>query len=90
MELLPETSKTWDELFPEGRTICYEGDDPAAFCEEIRVLFGFDPSADPVWEKAWMNGDPDWPDVFGRTCWFHCPAAHLEGLYGSGAWRVGS
>jgi len=81
---------SWRELRPDGRTICYEGDEPDAFCEAIRVMFGFDPSADPVWHTDWMNGDPTYPDVYGRTNWFHCPAEHLDAIYGSGLFPLGS
>jgi hypothetical protein len=35
---------TWKELFPDGRFIFYEGDDPDAFAKEIKARFGFDPS----------------------------------------------
>ena len=74
----------------DGRTICYEGDDPIEFCEDIAEMFWFDPSADPAWGKHWMNGDPNCPDPFGRKCWFHCPAEYLDDIYASGAWRLGS
>jgi len=30
---------TWRELFPEGRTIFYEGDDPETFAQEILADF---------------------------------------------------
>ena len=77
---MSETS--WRDLFPYGRGICHEGDDPEGFAAEIRREFGFDPSADPAWNQTWLNaghpgaGDP-LPDPFGRTHWFLCPPGHL-------------
>jgi hypothetical protein len=54
--------KSWAELFPEGRQIYYEGDDPQAFADEIKTKFGFDPSENnPLWKYGFS---------------FHCPA-HL-------------
>lgn len=49
---------TWRELFPEGRVIFYEGDDPAAFTAAIKAEFGFDPAADPRWGRGikWGEG----------------------------------
>jgi hypothetical protein len=35
------------ELFPEGRFIFYEGDDPKRFRREIKAEFGFDPGPAP-------------------------------------------
>jgi len=34
------------ELFPEGRTLYYEGDDPTAFVAEMKAKFGFDPGGE--------------------------------------------
>jgi hypothetical protein len=34
---------TWKELFPDGRFIYYECDDPEGFIKEIKKKFGFDP-----------------------------------------------
>jgi hypothetical protein len=66
---------TWHDLFPEGRDIFYEGDDPAGFAAEIRAEFGFDPAADPNWP-----GDHR----------FRCPPEHLEAIYGSSRFPLGS
>jgi hypothetical protein len=74
--------KDWSEMFPEGRDIFYEGDHPAAFAEQMRHEFGFDPSTDPGWSQ-WV------PDV-GYLCRFHCPPEHLDEVYGSGRWELGS
>jgi hypothetical protein len=81
---------TWRDLFPEGRTICYEGDDPAQFCQDILREFGFDPSADAAWGKHGIGGDPEWDDPFGRDLWFHCPPEHLDAIYGTRRFPVGS
>jgi hypothetical protein len=35
-------TKGWNELFPEGRYIFYEGDDLTRFAKEIKKKFGFD------------------------------------------------
>jgi hypothetical protein len=69
------TTTTWRELFPEGRHIFYEGDDPEGFCAEVRAEFGFDPSV-PACR----------PDGGG----FWCPPEHLDAIYGSGRWPMGS
>jgi hypothetical protein len=66
---------SWRELFPAGRTIFYEGDEPCKFANYIRSEFCFDPSADP----DWWNGHQ-----------FHCPPQHLDGIYGSSRWAMGS
>jgi hypothetical protein len=86
-----EDLKTWAELFPEGRDICYEGDDPEEFVAEIVQRFGFDPSADPRWETPWLGGDSrNGLDPFGRTHWFVCPPEHLDAIYGTDDYRTGS
>lgn len=47
--------RTWAEIFPGGRCIVYEGDDPGRFVREIKEEFGFDPSQDYRWGKgSWM------------------------------------
>jgi len=77
------SNTTWQELFPDGRYLVYEGEDPVWFVAAIEREFGFDPSADPAWGKDWLSGDPRNPDPFGRSLWFHCPAAHLQAIYGT-------
>ena len=92
------SEKTWAELFPNGRGICYEGDDPEGFIAEIKAEFGFDPSADPAWRSNLLNGtyglgdlgDELYEDPFGRSYWFLCPAEHLDEIYGSARWPMGS
>lgn len=69
----------WSELFPDGRVIIYEGDDPEEFTRQVEAEFGFDPGSDERWD--WDN-----PDAY----WFHCPAEHLDAIYGSSRWPMGS
>ena len=64
----------WSEMFPDGRHIYYEGDDPKGFVEQIKAEFGFDPSKDEHW---------------GNGCCFHCPPEHLDAIY-SGRFPMGS
>ncbi len=74
---------SWRNLFPEGRHIYYEGDDPAGFVEEVRVKFGFDPAADPNW--GIRIGEREGFDSYS----FHCPAELLDSIY-SGRFPMGS
>jgi hypothetical protein len=74
--------KTWGELFPDGRMIFYEGDDPSGFVEQIRAEFGFDPSADERW------GDRDEHPINRYRFW--CPSEHMDAIYGSDRWPMGS
>ena len=66
----------WAEQFPNGRSIFYEGEDPNGFAETIREEFGLDVTAD---EDAWVS-----------SCGFHCPTEHLDAIYGSGRFPIGS
>jgi len=34
--------RSWRDLFPEGRTIFYEGDDPVGFVKDVRERFGLE------------------------------------------------
>lgn len=69
---------SWGEMFPEGRHIFYEGDDPEGFVTEIKARFKFDPSLDPCWGKAMpdMSGEPDFVSYS-----FHCPSDILDLVY---------
>lgn len=60
---------SWAEMFPEGRFIFYEGDDPVGFRKEIKARFNFDPGLD---NQRW-----------NKRCgyYFHCPAKHLDAIY---------
>lgn len=66
---------TWASLYPEGRDIFYEGDHPAGFASQIEAEFGFSPALDPRW---------------GVSYCFYCPAEHLDAIYGSDRFPVGS
>lgn len=59
----------WGEMFPDGRIIFYEGDDPKGFCKEIKERFGFDPS----------EGNRNWNRRCGYS--FDCPGKHLDAIY---------
>jgi hypothetical protein len=81
-------ARSWKDMFPAGRHVYYEGDDPEGFRAEIRAEFGFDPGDSPLWGDLISDG-PDDPDAF-RSYEFDCPAEHLDAIYGSGRWRLGS
>ncbi len=68
---------SWSELFPEGRHIFYEGNNPKAFAKEMKEKFGFDPS---------QNND-SWNRKHGYL--FLCPA-DLDAVYGNGRYPLGS
>jgi len=53
----------------------YEGDAPEGFVAEIKSEFGFDPSADKRW---------------GEVFAFACPPEHLDAIYGSERFPLGS
>jgi hypothetical protein len=76
----------WSELFPEGRHIYYEGDDPAGFVRQIQAEFGFSPAADPHWGEE-FEGDQG---PYLPTYSFHCPPEHLDAIYGNGHFPMGS
>lgn len=67
----PLPHDAWAKMFPEGRFIFYEGNDPEAFRKEIVAKFGFDPK-----EKAQC-----WSKKHGGTYYFLCPAEHLDAIY---------
>ena len=55
-----ERVMTWKDLFPNGRHIFYEGDEPEVFAQQIRDEFGFDPRAP----------GPGAPAARCRSCWW--------------------
>lgn len=67
----------WSQLFPDGRYIFYEGDDPKGFVKEIKEKFSFDIPLDLDDYKEFNS--------FG----FHCPVEHLDEIYG-GKYPMGS
>ena len=70
-----ESTHDWDELFPEGRTVWYEGDDPEGFRAEMTAV-GL------VLEDDRYNEEADW-------C-FDIPAGRVGEIYGSARWDIGS
>jgi hypothetical protein len=92
---------TWAELFPQGRTIFYEGDDPEGFRRQIKDEFAFDVADLPgrhivtgepmagTWGK-WIPCDDSNPEDGFRSYSFHCPAKHLDAIYGSDRFPMGS
>ena len=82
----------WQRLFPEGRCIFYEGDDPEGFAEQIKAEFGFNPREDHRWGRTLMHGPDgeDWEDPLGRSYAFHCPPEHLDAIYGNDRFPMGS
>lgn len=75
----------WSRLFPEGRHIFFEGDDPAAFVSQIEAEFGFSPARDPRWGEQIDDEDP-----IITSYSFHCPAEHLDAIYGTDRFPMGS
>jgi hypothetical protein len=85
---MPSTStRTWAELFPDGREIFYEGDSPDEFASHIAETYGFDPRADHRWWEV-IDGDGDMEAfvLYG----FRCPPALLDAIYGNPAYPLGS
>lgn len=74
---LKQSGLTWREMFPEGREVFYEGKNPGAFALEIKREFGFDPRHAKTFNQR--NGYK-----------FLCPARHLDAIYGSGKYPLGS
>jgi hypothetical protein len=75
-----DVKKTWAEMFPEGRDIFYEGDDPDGFVAEIIAEFGFDPRNCPARYLGFNRAEgPTWTAERGWA--FRCPAEHLDAIY---------
>jgi hypothetical protein len=66
----------WSEMFPDGRYLFYEGDNPEGFAKEMRNKYAFDPKKDNL----------NWSDGYG----FWCPSRLLDEVYGSGSYPLGS
>lgn len=88
VDLDMESLSPWSELFPNGRTIFYEGDDPEGFCKEIKAEFGFDPRERPG--DFTIPGHAPSPMTWEQHRAFHCPPEHLDAIYASGRWPMGS
>ena len=80
-------TSTWRKLCPEGRDIFYEGNEPEKFAAEMLAEFGFDPSDNPGWGRH-FPADETCPAFYSYP--FHCPAEHLDAVYGSDRWELGS
>lgn len=70
--------KTWREIYPHGRHVFYEGDDPAGFAKEMLEKFGFDPSKD----------NDHWNEESGYG--FFVPGEHINEVYGVAEYPLGS
>jgi hypothetical protein len=75
----------WSDLFPEGRDIFYEGNDPVGFVRQIQSEFGFSPASDPRWGER-IDGD----GLSFTSHSFYCPSEHLDAIYGNNRFPVGS
>jgi hypothetical protein len=91
-QMKTDEMRTWAELFPGGRCIVYEGDEPGRFVREIKNEFGFDPSQDRRWGRGLIDGpnNADLHDPLGRPYFFHCPPEYLDAIYASNRWPMGS
>lgn len=70
-----QTVPTFDELFPNGREVWYEGTDPEGFRAWVRQQFGLELELRQ--------------DVSGYR--FFCPAGYVEAIYNNKAgWPMGS
>jgi hypothetical protein len=75
---------TWRSMFPDGRHIFYEGDDPAGFARQVQAEFNFDPAVDSSWGRR-IGGDGGF-DSYS----FHCPPELLDPIYGDSRFPMGS
>lgn len=69
-----------EAMFPNGRVIFYDGDDPEGFRKEMIEKFNFDP------EKS-LN-----PSMWNARCGyaFYCPGEHYRAVYLDDKYSVGS
>ena len=74
----------WSDLFPEGRDIFYEGNDPVRFVRQIQSEFGFSPASDP---RGGEHIDGDGLSFTSHS--FYCPSEHLDAIYGNNRFPVG-
>jgi hypothetical protein len=71
----------WPELFPEGRHIFYEGDEPGKFAQQVHSEFGFDVTKDAKWGVKYSD----------HTSYsFDCPPGLLDPIYGTDRFPMGS
>lgn len=80
--------KKWSEMFPDGRWVFYEGDDPDGFADEMVAKFGFDPRKDnPSWGAE--HGELEDEGKF-TSYQFLCPGRCIDQVYGSDEYPLGS
>lgn len=70
--------KSWKDMFPNGRILFYEGNDPKGFAKEMLTKHGFDPSKD----------NTHWNAEHGYS--FLCPAGLIDTVYGNDEYPLGS
>jgi hypothetical protein len=89
------TETTWWQLCPQGAVRYYEGSDPEGFRAEIKDEYGFDVADeyDPgpgvrrwAWGEWLETEDGQRFQVFA----FFCPPEHIDAIYGSDRWPLGS
>jgi len=86
--MLDEEMLPWSKLFPEGRHIYYEGNDPVGFRAQIMKEFGFDPGTSEGWGR-WVETDRE-PEGGFYSYSFYCPVEHLDAIYGNDRFPMGS
>jgi hypothetical protein len=79
----------WKDLFPDGRLLYYEGDDPDGFVKEMKEKYGFDPTENISFAPfPYPNEPKSWSKEAGYL--FHCPPEHMNEIYGTGKYPLGS
>lgn len=71
--------KKWSEMYPNGRFVYYEGDDPHHFVREMKNKYGFDPSKNN--RRHWCEG--------GSWC-FLLPGNCIDDVYDRSKYPLGS
>lgn len=78
----------WGAMFPDGRWVFYEGEDPDGFANEMVEKFGFDPRKD---NDLWgADNDPDEDEPEFRSYQFFIPGEHMDAVYGNHDYPLGS
>jgi hypothetical protein len=75
-------------MYPEGRVVYYEGDDPEGFRSEMLDEFGFD-AAIP-YDCGQVEGIRLRPTNWEGNRNFHIPAGLVRAVYGSERWPLGT
>ena len=77
----------WSEMFPNGRFIYYEGDNPQSFAQEMRTKFGVEVEKG---NEHWaVHYDADEYGEESTSYGFFCPVEHLDEIY-SDSYPMGS